>query len=128
MRFFLEIRTQRIFNNSTKLKQKLGSNSVLNQPIAVSSVLSSASKVHVQRPESRVQSPRFRVQHSETSVHSAVSSVQRTVSSTCVQSPGIPYVDIIGIIGHKIDKNSIIIDFSVSKAPTEEQAFLYLTS
>ena len=74
MRFFLEIRTQRIFNNSTKLNQKLGSNSVLNQPIAVSSVLSSASKVHVQRTESRVQG-------SESSNQGLVPRVQRSGSS-----------------------------------------------
>ena len=51
----LEIRAKRIFNNSIKQNQKLGSDSVLNQSTTVFSIQSPASSV--QSPASRVQRP-----------------------------------------------------------------------
>ena len=112
---YLEIRTQRIFNNLIKQNQKLASDFVLKQSTIVSSAKSAASKVkhptsnaqrresrvqcsesRVQRPESSVQRPESSIQIPESSVQCPASSVQRPESSvqspasnSCVQSPGI---------------------------------------
>ena len=59
----LEIRTQRIFNNLIKQRQKLDSDSVLEQSTTVSSVQSPASSV--QRPKSSIQSLASRLQRLE---------------------------------------------------------------
>ena len=82
----LEIYIQRIFNNSVKKTQKLGSpvNNSVQRPKSrmcpESRVQSPASRVR--RPDSRVQSLASRVKHPE-------SRVQSPASNTCVQGPGI---------------------------------------
>ena len=110
----LEVCTQKIFNNLIKQNQKVGSDSVLKQSTAESSVQCPASSVQrpvsrespaskvqspaskIQRPESSVQSPAPRVQcpessvqRPESSVQSSVSSFQSLTSNYCVQNPGI---------------------------------------
>ena len=67
-----EIRTQRILNNLTKQKHKLGSDSILNS--------AQCPEPSVQSVASSIQSPTSRVQRSEFSVQSSTSRVQSTAS------------------------------------------------
>ena len=87
---YLEIRTDRIFNNLLEQNQKLAADFVLRQSKIVSHAQSRMSSV--KSPETSAQSPASRVQRPEFSVQSPASRVQRPDSivkspETSAQSP-----------------------------------------